>query len=158
MMCCTSFVFMRICSAAKHGSAAARARSARSALFGFVLHTFKNMKLLLVILRFSLMCYTACVLMRIVSHFITYGFVATKHGFAAARAWIARSAWFGCFVSYVQQCEYFACNYFISNDVLHSVRAHENSFSFITCGFAATKLWNMKVALFPCVFIHSTLL
>ena len=86
MMCCTSFVLMRICSAAKHGSAAARARSARSALFGFVLHTFKNMKLLIVILRFSVMCYTACVLMRIVSHFITYGFVATKHGFAVARA------------------------------------------------------------------------
>ena len=52
---------------AKHGLAIARARSARSALFGFVLHTFKNMKLLMVILRFSVMCYTACVLMRIVS-------------------------------------------------------------------------------------------
>ena len=86
MMCCTSFVLMRICSATKHGSAAARARSARSALFGFVLHTFKNMKLLIVILWFSEMCYTASVLMRIVYHFITYGFVAKKHGFASARA------------------------------------------------------------------------
>ena len=52
---------------AKHGLATARARIARSALFGFVLHTFKNMKLLIVILRFSAMCSTACVLMRIVS-------------------------------------------------------------------------------------------
>ena len=53
--------------AAKHGLAAARARIARSALFGFVFHTFKNMKLLIVILRYSVMCFTACVLMRIVS-------------------------------------------------------------------------------------------
>ena len=53
--------------AAKHGLAFARARIARSTLFGFVLHTFKNMKLLIVILRFSAMCYTACLLMRIVS-------------------------------------------------------------------------------------------
>ena len=53
--------------AAKHGLTLARARIARGALFGFVLHTFKNMKFLIVILRFSVMCYTACVLMRIVS-------------------------------------------------------------------------------------------
>ena len=53
--------------AAKHGLALATARIARSALFGFVLQTLKNMKLLIVILRFSAMCYTACLLMRIVS-------------------------------------------------------------------------------------------
>ena len=58
-----AFVFV----AAEHRLAIARARIARSALFGFVLHTLKNMKLLIVILRFSVMCYTACVLMRIVS-------------------------------------------------------------------------------------------
>ena len=70
--------------AAKHGLALARARIARSELFGFVLHTFKNMKLLIVILRFSAIysvpAHENCF------NFITYAFVATKHGFAVARA------------------------------------------------------------------------
>ena len=52
--------------AAKHGLAIARARIARSALFGFVLHAFKNIKFLIIILRFLAMCYRACLLMRIV--------------------------------------------------------------------------------------------
>ena len=43
-------------------------------------------------------------------------------------------------ISYVQECEAFECNYIVSNDVLHGVRAHENCFSFITYGFVATKL------------------
>ena len=43
-------------------------------------------------------------------------------------------------ISYVSECEAFERNYIVSNDVLHSVRAHENCLSFITCGFVATKL------------------
>ena len=42
--------------------------------------------------------------------------------------------------SYVQEYEAFDCNSLVFSEVLYSVRAHENCFSFITCGFVVTKL------------------
>ena len=43
------------------------------------------------------------------------------------------------FLSYVQEYEDFDCNSMVFNDVLYSVHAHENLFSFVTCGFVAAK-------------------
>ena len=73
--------------------------------------------------------------------FVACVFVAAKHGLAAARARIARSALFGFVLHALKNMKLFFCNSMFFSDVLYSVRAHENCFPFHNIWFRSHKAW-----------------